>query len=350
MSLLKRDKEFMRRCIELAGLGLGKTAPNPLVGSVIVHHDTIIGEGYHRMFGEAHAEVNAIQSVKDKSLLKESVLYVNLEPCAHMGKTPPCSDLIISHHIPEVIIGTTDPNSLVKGKGIKKMQDASIRVTTGILGDACRELNKRFFTYHEKKRPYIIFKWAESADGYIDIKRTPESPIAPYWISNIHSRRLVHRWRSEEQAIMVGTNTVLYDNPRLDQRMWKGKSPVRVVLDRTGRIPSDAHVLNGKVKTFLFTESGERNIPNTEIIVTTFDDQILTKVLEVLFRNEIQSLIVEGGSQLITSFYQQNLWDEARIFKGTKLFKEGVKAPLIHSVPVLHHSILKDSLYFYKNV
>jgi diaminohydroxyphosphoribosylaminopyrimidine deaminase / 5-amino-6-(5-phosphoribosylamino)uracil reductase len=349
MSLSEQDEKFMKRCIDLARLGLGNTAPNPMVGSVIVHHGKIIGEGYHKQYGQAHAEVNAIQDVKNKKLFEETTLYVNLEPCAHMGKTPPCADLIVSHKIPRVVIGTSDPNSIVKGKGINKLRNAGVDVEVGVLASECAVLNKRFFTFHEKKRPYIILKWAESADGYIDIKRAPDTPVGPNWISNTYSRRLVHKWRAEEQAIMAGTNTIIFDNPQLNQRLWTGKSPLRIIIDRKNRIPDKAHVLDGSVKTILFTEKAMQFGENIEVIELKFGNSMLADMLNELYQREIQSVIVEGGKQLIESFYQQNLWDEARVFIGTKFFGDGIKAPEILSAPAIKTTILNDKLNIYKN-
>ena len=349
MSLSERDNIFMKRCIDLAQLGLGYTAPNPMVGSVIVYNDRIIGEGYHKKYGEAHAEVNAIKNVKDKSLLKKSVLYVNLEPCSHTGKTPPCSDLIIDNQIPEVVIGTTDPNSLVQGKGIQKLKNAGIQVKQNILPEECFKLNKRFFTFHEKKRPYIIFKWAQSADGYIDIERSPDTPVAPNWISNKLSRQLVHKWRGEEQAIMVGTNTVLFDNPRLDQRLSSGKSPVRIIIDRKNKIPADFNVMDGSVETIIFTENIQKPSTNIEFIEIEFDKHLIQSVLSILHDKEIQSVIIEGGKQIIESFYEQNMWDEARVFVGKTSFGNGVKAPELNLIPSFKQAILNDLLIIYKN-
>ena len=240
------DEVFMQRCLELAGNGLGYVAPNPMVGAVVVHKGEVIGEGYHRQFGQAHAEVNAIQAVKDSSLLEESTLYVNLEPCVHTGKTPPCTDLILAKKIPSVVIGTPDPNPLVQGKGIEKLIKSGIQVTTGIIEDACRDLNKRFFTFHKLKRPYIILKWAQTKDGFIDIKRKAGESIGVNWITSPLSRDLVHKWRSEEQGIMAGTHTVIMDNPHLNVRHWNGKNPVRIVLDRSLKIPKHFHVLDNK--------------------------------------------------------------------------------------------------------
>lgn len=339
----------MQRCIDLARNGKGRVAPNPMVGSVIVYNDKIIGEGYHRYFGGAHAEVNAINSVKDKSLLSESTLYVNLEPCAHMGKTPPCSDLIVEKKLKKVVIGTSDPNSVVAGKGIQKLINAGIEVVEGILKEECLELNKRFFTFHLYKRPFIVLKWAQSKDGFIDFNRKPDTPIGPNWISNTVSRMLVHKWRSVEQAIMVGTNTIIYDNPSLDTRLWTGNSPLRIVLDRQGRIPSESRVFDGRVKTIVFTEKPFENKKNLEFITVDFGNDIIPLVLNYLYENQIQSLLIEGGGKLIQSFIDNNLWDEARVFKGHSDFGSGIKAPQINASSKSFKPILNDTLIIYSN-
>ncbi|TBX70438.1 bifunctional diaminohydroxyphosphoribosylaminopyrimidine deaminase/5-amino-6-(5-phosphoribosylamino)uracil reductase RibD [Flavobacterium silvisoli] len=326
------DQTYIRRCIQLAKNGLGTTYPNPLVGSVIVHQGKIIGEGWHRKAGEPHAEVNAINSVKDKSLLKQSTLYVSLEPCSHFGKTPPCCDLIIKHQIPNVIIGTVDPNSKVAGTGIARLAANNIKVTVGVLEAECNELNKRFFTFHNKQRPYIILKWAESSDGFIaPLTKDKQEPV---WISNVYSRQLVHKWRSEEQAILVGTQTVLDDNPKLDVRDWKGNNPIRIVLDRSGKISNDYQVMDGKTKTILITEQenltfSENRIPES----VTFDTKLTQKIADILYKHGIQSVIIEGGKQTLQSFIEADLWDEARVFIGVASFNKGVKAPTLNGIP-----------------
>lgn len=342
---------FMKRCIELAAMGLGHTYPNPVVGSVIVHENNIIGEGYHTKAGEPHAEVNAINSVHDKNLLKNSTIYVNLEPCSHFGKTPPCADLIIEKKIPEVVIGTSDPNIKVAGKGIEKLKNAGCNVVTGILENECSELNKRFFTFHSKNRPYIILKWAQTADGFIDIERKPDEPIKPYWITNEISRILVHKWRSEEQAIMIGTNTALKDNPQLNVRDWFGINPVKVVIDRKLIIGKEKNIFQNNVKTIVFNEMTDKisNTYNQEFIKISFNENIIPQILDVLFKIQTQSVIVEGGTFLINSFYNSNLWDEARVFVGNRFFYKGVKAPDIKG-DLVHHRILdKNNLFIFKN-
>jgi diaminohydroxyphosphoribosylaminopyrimidine deaminase/5-amino-6-(5-phosphoribosylamino)uracil reductase len=349
-SMVQIYEKYMQRCIDLARNGKGRVAPNPLVGSVIVYNDKIIGEGYHQVFGGAHAEVNAIRSVADKSILPQSTLFVNLEPCAHSGKTPPCSDLIVSEKIKKVVIGTVDPNPMVAGRGIQRLHSAGIDVVENILKEECCELNKRFFTFHQHHRPFIILKWAQSNDGYIDIVRSPGTPIGPNWISNPVSRKLVHKWRSVEQAIMVGTNTVIYDNPSLDTRFWSGKSPLRVVPDRTGRIPATAKIFDGSHKTIVFTENPKEKMPNVEFVKTDFSQNVIGQMLDYFFINDIQSVMVEGGSRLIQSFIESGVWDEARVFVGHADFKSGIKAPHLSVDPASGKFILNDKLLIFQNL
>ena len=323
---MNTNEHYIKRCIELAKNGLGTTYPNPMVGSVIVHDGKIIGEGWHRKAGEPHAEVNAVNSVKDLSLLSKATIYVSLEPCSHFGKTPPCCDMIIKHKIPNVVVGTIDPNSLVAGNGIKRLQENGVNVTVGILEKECQELNKRFFTFHNKKRPYIILKWAESQDGFI--APAAKEKKEPVWISNQFSRQLTHKWRSEEQSILVGTNTVLDDNPKLDTRDWHGINPVRVVLDRTGKIPNDFYIKDKKTKTIIITE--QENLTSTENCIyenAIFGIELTKTIAHILHKYGIQSIIIEGGQKTLQSFIDENLWDEARVFIGSIHFKKGIKAP-----------------------
>lgn len=328
---VKIHEKYIMRCIQLAKNGLGTTYPNPLVGCVIVHNNKIIGEGWHKKAGEPHAEVNAIHSVKDKSLLKNATLYVSLEPCSHFGKTPPCCDLIINHNIPNVFIGTMDPNHQVAGNGIKRLIEHGANVTVGILEKECHELNKRFFTYHTKKRPYILLKWAESLDGFIapNVKERQE----PVWISNEYSRQFVHKWRSEEPAILVGTTTVLDDNPRLDVRDWYGQNPIRIILDRTGKISSKFHVKDEKTKTIIFTE--QENLTSTNHLIfesVIFDNQLSQKIVAILYKYNIQSILIEGGQKTLQTFIDANLWDEARVFVGAIFLNEGINAPVLKTM------------------
>ncbi len=340
---------FMKRCIELAKLGAGKVAPNPMVGAVIVHNNVIIGEGYHECFGGAHAEVNAINQVKDKSLLKTATIYVSLEPCAHQGKTPPCADLIVKHEIPNVVIGMQDPFSEVNGAGIKILKNAGSKVTIGILEKQCLELNKEFITYHTKKRPYIILKWAETADGFIDKERKENEPQQPNWITNETCRALVHKWRSETKAILVGTNTALTDNPKLDVRTWSGNSPLRIVLDRQLRLPENLHLFNTKQPTLVINEKKSESNNTLEYIRLDFNDILITNLLHLLYKKGVSSIIIEGGQKVLSSFIEQNYWDEARIFVGNLFFKKGIKAPTISKYNVKPIQIGTSNLFIVCN-
>jgi len=346
----KEDEKYMQRCLELAQLGLGNAAPNPLVGSVIVHNGKIIGEGYHHKAGYAHAEVNAINSVKDQSLLKDSTIYVNLEPCAHYGKTPPCADLIIDKKIHRVVIGCVDSFAKVAGKGIEKLKNANCEVEVGILEKESIHLNRRFFIFHEKKRPYIILKWAQTLDGFIDVKRNTDEKPDSNWITNNLSKMLVHKWRTEESAFMIGTNTARNDNPQLTVRDWNGRNPIRIVLDRNLSLNSNLHIFNSESKTLLFNEIKSETQNNLEFLKINFDTNILHSILETLYIKNIQSLVVEGGQMLLDSFINQQLWDEARIFTGNKYFYEGTKAPCF-SGHLINDTMLGDShLSFYTNI
>ena len=347
---MKLHEKYISRCIELAKNGLGTTYPNPMVGSVIVYDGKIIGEGWHKKAGEPHAEVNAVNAVKDKSLLKKSTIYVSLEPCSHFGKTPPCCDLIIKNEIPNVVIGTVDPNIKVAGNGIKKLIDSGATVTVGILEKECKELNKRFFTFHEKKRPYIILKWAESQDGFIAPSKIIRNEQKPVWITNEYSRQLVHKWRSEEQAILVGTNTVIDDNPRLDLRDWSGNNPIRIVLDKNNRIPKDSHVFDNQTKTVILSQSiTSINEENTIFERIDFDKNITPQIAEILYKHKIQSIIIEGGRQTLQTFIDENLWDEARIFIGNKLLKNGTISPIVPLKKIEKHTIVNDELILSSN-
>jgi diaminohydroxyphosphoribosylaminopyrimidine deaminase/5-amino-6-(5-phosphoribosylamino)uracil reductase len=351
METVFSHEQYMRRCIELARSGFGATSPNPLVGAVIVHNDKIIGEGYHQKFGGAHAEVNAINAVADKSLLCDSTLYVNLEPCAHFGKTPPCANLIIQQQIPRVVLANEDPNPAVKGKGIEKLKNAGIEVTTDVLKAEGEELNKRFFSYHRKSRPFIILKWAQTEDGYIDVIRSHTQPQKPTWITTEEARMLVHKWRSEEQAIMVGTNTAFLDNPKLNVREWTGKSPIRIVIDRTLRLPQNLNLFDGSIPTIIFTqqEVEEQDMPNVEYITIPFDEYLPEHILGGLYRKHVQSLIIEGGTKLINTFRMANLWDEARVFTGQKYFIAGIEAPRLETSPLETESWHDFKLDIFRN-
>lgn len=322
-----------------------------MVGSVIVHGEKIIGEGHTSPYGGPHAEVNAINSVADPSLLREATLYVTLEPCSHYGKTPPCADLIIKHNIPKVVIGILDPNEKVAGRGVEKLRMAGCELIVGVLEQACREHHKRFLTYHTKTRPYIILKWAETADGFMAPAKgkRPNDP-EPFWISNPYSQQLVHQWRTQEQAILVGTTTVLADNPRLNARHWKGKDPVRIVLDRELRIPRHSHVMDGSVKTIVIGGMEPQN-PVEGILYEQIDfsNAIVAQICGVLHRNHILSVMVEGGAQTLQGFLDAGLWDEARIFIGETHFGTGTKSPRIQRIPYLKEQVLTDTLLYIKH-
>ena len=322
---MTKDEKYIARCIQLAKNGLCNAAPNPMVGAVIVHNDTIIGEGYHIRCGEAHAEVNAVRSVKDKSLLKESTIYVSLEPCSHHGKTPPCADLIINKGIPRVVVGCQDPFSLVAGRGIAKLREAGIEVKVGVLEEECRQLIRRFVTFNTLRRPFITLKWAESADGFIDLHRTEGHP---YIFSSPLSSMLVHKRRAEHSAILVGRRTALLDNPSLTTRNWYGKNPVRMVIDKDLTLPKHLALFDGSVRTLVFTQREDTsNRPNVEHIRLDFKIDILPQIMEVLYKEKLQSLMVEGGSILLQSFIDAECWDEAYIEQSDAHLKDGVKAP-----------------------
>lgn len=349
---LNRHEIYIERCIQLAKNGLGTTYPNPMVGSVIVHNDSIIGEGWHRKAGEPHAEAHAINSVKDPELLKKSTIYVSLEPCSHYGKTPPCSDLIIARGIKKIVIGTVDPFEKVSGKGIKKLLEAGCEVKVGILEQECRELNKRFFTYLIKKRPYIIMKWAKSADGFLAPLPQKDQKREPVWITNKYTNQLVHKWRSEEQAILVGTNTAVADNPRLNTRLWNGPSPTRIVIDQNLRIPEDSALFDNSVKTIVFFgRNSEKRSTSKNLIFEEIDyeKEIAQQICDVLYRHELQSVIIEGGAQTLETFISAGLWDEARVLTGTVDFTDGIKAPALPGNPVITSSTTGDELKIYRN-
>jgi len=340
------------RCIQLAKNGLGFTAPNPMVGSVIVHDQKIIGEGYTCPYGGSHAEVNAIASVKDKSLLSKSALYVTLEPCSHFGKTPPCADLIIKYGISQVFIGIPDPHKKVAGNGIQKLKEAGCHVTLGVLESDCWEHHRRFMTFHEKGRPYIILKWAETLDRFLapDSSKRKEKP-EPYWITNSRSKQLVHQWRSEEQAILVGTNTILEDNPKLNTRHWKGKSPVRIVLDKDLKIDGDYQVLDGSNKTIIITQIKDprRYKDGIDYEIIDFSGNLSQQLCDVLYKHQLLSMIVEGGAQTLLTFINANLWDEARIFTGSSSFGSGIRPPDVSGRLVSSKNIGNNSLKVIRN-
>ncbi|WP_111683007.1 bifunctional diaminohydroxyphosphoribosylaminopyrimidine deaminase/5-amino-6-(5-phosphoribosylamino)uracil reductase RibD [Winogradskyella tangerina] len=333
---MQNHEYYIKRCLQIAQNGLGTTRPNPMVGAVVVYNDKIIGEGFTSTYGGPHAEVIAINSVEDQSLLSQSTLYVTLEPCSHFGKTPPCSDLIIKHQIPEVVIGCIDDNPEVAGKGIAKLKATGCTVTVGVLEAECKTHHKRFFTFHNKKRPYIILKWAESEDGFIAPLTKDEKK--PVWITNKYSRQLVHKWRAEEQAILVGTNTVVQDNPALTVRDWVGNQPIRIVLDRTQRLDKNYSVFNSQSETLRIT--------NSDI---DFDQPIASQICDLLYQKNINSVIIEGGAKTLQTFINEGVWDEARIFTGTIQFLNGVKAPQLEGELILENKIFDDTLKIYAN-
>ncbi len=341
-------EQFMYRALFIAQKGLPAAMPNPSVGAVIVHKDTIIGEGSTSAFGGSHAEVNAINSVKNKELLKESTLYVTLEPCSHFGKTPPCADLIVKMQIPNVVIGCVDPYAEVAGKGIEKLKNAGVNVIVGILEKECIDSNIRFFTFIQKKRPYIILKWAESADGFI--APTEKNEQKPVWISNNYSRQLTHKWRSEEMSILVGTKTIFDDNPSLTTRDFVGKNPVRIYLDRNHKIDASFAIANSESKTICLCVEFPLN-PIDQIIYKKIDfDNLPAEVNRICVEENIQSIIIEGGSQTLQQFIDANFWNEARVFKSDVILKEGIKSvELKNAVQISTQKIQNNILTYYKN-
>lgn len=323
----------MQRCLDLAILGVGKVSPNPMVGAVIVHSDRIIGEGYHQQYGQAHAEVNAVNQVlanfdNAEELLRESIIYVSLEPCAHYGKTPPCADLIIKHRITQVVVGCRDPFPAVDGKGIEKLQDAGIEVTLGVLEDECRFLNRRFFTKVQHHRPYVILKWAQAADGFF----APDDN-SQFWITGSESRKLVHQWRAEEDAVLVGKNTAAIDNPQLNVRFGEGRSPKRIVIDRKLELSKDLHLFDQSVETLVFNEiKTDIDEKIKYIALEDFDRYVPQYILYQLYLQDIQSVIIEGGAHTLNSFIEAGIWDEARVFTGKAVLKSGINAPKINGI------------------
>lgn len=367
----------MERCIELARRGAGSVAPNPMVGAVLVHNNRIIGEGWHQQYGQAHAEVNCIASVKEanKKLIAASVMYVSLEPCAHFGKTPPCTDLIIRYQISHVVIGCRDPFKEVDGRGIERLKAAGIKVELGILEKECKELNKRFFTFHQQQRPYIILKWAQTVDGFIappppeggilvsglqkdnssveDTKAPPAEGFgeARLLISNEYSNRLVHKWRSEEAAILVGTNTALADDPELTTRLWPGKSPVRLVVDMNLRLPASLKLFDGSIKTIVFNAVKQEEKENLLFYRLEKNKKFIPQLLEALYKLNIQSVLVEGGATLLQSFIDEGTWDEARIIENGELsIGNGLTAPVLPgAVKMEEITLLSDNISIFKH-
>jgi diaminohydroxyphosphoribosylaminopyrimidine deaminase/5-amino-6-(5-phosphoribosylamino)uracil reductase len=335
--------QFMRRALELAECGRGQVSPNPMVGCVIVHDNLIIGEGYHQQYGGPHAEPNAVHSVVHPELLQEATVYVTLEPCAHFGKTPPCAQLLIEKQVKKVVVAVKDPNPLVAGKGIQMLREAGIDVEEGLLEEEAAALNKRFFTQIQKKRPYVILKWAQTKDGFV-----ARGDYSSKWISNAHSRQLVHRWRAEEDGIMVGTKTAYYDNPRLNTRDWEGKDPVRVVIDKKLTLDNNLHLFDRSQLTICYNLEKDEVEENLSFVKLKQDFGI-QDILDDLHSRNIQSLIVEGGSFLLQMFISEGLWDEARVFIGGTRFGSGIPAPLLNQKPEEMRDVMGDLLCLYKN-
>lgn len=340
----QEDEKFMSRAIQLAEMGKFNVAPNPRVGAVIVHKGKIIGEGYHRQYGEAHAEVNAVKAVQNKSLLQEATIYVTLEPCAHFGKTPPCADLLVQHQFKRVVIANQDPFEEVNGGGIEKLRQAGIEVIVNCLKEQGEKLNQRFFCFHRKKRPFIILKWAETKDGFIG-----RTDGGDGWITNTISKQLVHTWRAEEAAILVGKNTVLADDPELTVREVEGKNPTRIVVDGKLNLPSTAKIFNANAQTVILNEIQEKAEGNIQWVKTELEKRFIKKLYEYCYRNKLQSIIIEGGANILNQFIRSGMWDEARVFIGEKTFGEGIPAPEMHEEPEIIQQIMNDRLMTFKN-
>lgn len=348
---MKIHEKYIIRCLELGQNAIGSAAPNPAVGACIVLKNKIIGEGFTSPYGGPHAEVNALSQIQDKRLLKNSTLYVSLEPCSHHGKTPPCSDAIITAGIPRVVIGIRDPNTVVDGKGISSLENAGIEVITNVLEPACREHHKRFLCYHEKRRPYITLKWAQTSDGFM----APEHGLRkgekkPYWITGTLVRQRVHQWRSQEQVILVGSKTVLEDNPDLNVRRWSGRSPVRVVLDQDNQVKESHRVCNDAAFTWIVSPENRTDLPShVQHITIPFDDQLAENLVNELHHKKINSLFVEGGRQTLLTFMEVGLWDEARVLTGNMEFGEGLRAPEAKGQITHREKIGSDTLLIYRN-
>lgn len=342
-------ESYMQRCLQLATAGAGYVAPNPMVGAVLVHDGRIIGEGFHQAYGGPHAEVHCVNSVQeaDRHLIAQSVMYVSLEPCAHFGKTPPCADLIIEKKIPQVVIGCRDPFKQVDGKGVEKLQAAGVQVTLGVLESECKSLNKRFITFHKEHRPYIVLKWAQTANGKIGGDIGGER----LFISHEFTNRLVHKWRSEEAAILVGTNTALFDDPSLTTRLWNGPNPVRLVIDMKLRLPSSLQLFNKQVRTIVFNSLQHVEQDNLLYYQVTQDVNLVHQVTHALYQLKIQSVLVEGGAQLLQSFIDEGLWDEIRVITNNgQVAPHGLSAPrMITGRLQKQETLFSDSLHYFVN-
>jgi len=345
------DEFYMKRCLELAALAIGNVSPNPMVGCVIVHNEKIVGEGYHQEFGKAHAEPNAIKSVFDQygdegtELLKQAIAYVNLEPCAHFGKTPPCADLFVKHQLKKVVIGNRDPFSGVDGKGIEKLRNAGIEVISGVLEEECKYFNRRFFTRILQQRPYIILKWAETANGYFATNDGHQK-----WISGALAKRMAHQWRTEEDAILIGKQTAIIDNPQLTAREWPGKNPTRLVIDKNLDVPQNNHIFNDEAKTIIFNEIKTDVIGNVHYIqMEDMHFYLAQKIAFQLYLMDTQSVIVEGGANILKQFLEANIWDEARIFSSQGSWNDGIPSPVINGLLQEQIQFGSDQLSIYIN-
>ncbi|MEN9547610.1 MAG: hypothetical protein RIR12_201 [Bacteroidota bacterium] len=346
--LMITHEPYMQRCLQLAKLGAGNVAPNPMVGAVLVFDNRIIGEGYHQQYGGPHAEVNCINAVAatDKHLIEKACMYVSLEPCSHFGKTPPCANLIIANKIKKVVIGCRDAFAAVNGKGIEQLKAAGVHVEVGILEKECKAINRRFFTFHQLQRPYIMLKWAQSADGFIGHSTNISKRLL---ISNHYSNTLVHQWRSKVAAIMVGTNTALQDNPSLTTRLWKGPSPVRVVLDLENKLPPSLHIFDHQLPTIVINHTKDEGVGNLLYRKVEKQQPLLTQVCTILYQQRLQSVMVEGGRQLLQAFIDEELWDEARVIKNTSLkVGNGVLAPVLSNAQCIKEkNYLSDNISYY---
>lgn len=343
------DEKYIKRCIELSKHGYGHVEPNPYVGAVIVNDNKIIGEGFHIKYGGPHAEVNAINSVKDKEILKSSTIYVNLEPCSHQGKTPPCANLIIESGIKKVVISMLDPNKLVSGNGVSMLKNAGVDVKTGVLENESKWLNRRFITFHTKQRPYIILKWAKTIDGFIDIDRRNNS-TEDNWITGNELKMLTHRWRTQEQGILIGHNTLINDNPKLNVREWVGKDPVKILI--TKEIPNEEkfNIFKSGNKTIVFNQHKSFESNYAEYIKVDFDENMIESILNELYKKNLISIIVEGGKKTLEMFIKKGFWDEARILTGNKHFIRGLDSPkLENETKIYEQKINNDILQIFKN-
>lgn len=339
------DEQYMARCLQLAMLGNGYVAPNPMVGAIIVHDEKIIAEGYHKHYGEPHAEVNAVNAINDPSILSECTIYVTLEPCAHHGKTPPCADLLVRHQLKKVVIGTTDSHDKVEGKGVQRLKNAGIEVVLGVLEEECREINRHFFTFHEKKRPYILLKWAQTPNGLIDNSEGKNGEIS--WISSPEMQTCVHQWRHEHQGILVGKNTVIEDNPSLTVRRVKGTNPIRIVLDSQLELDNRFAILNDGEPTIILNQ--QKSAEEGALTYIETDTSDVHQVASTLFDLGIQSVLIEGGRKTLQSFIDANLWDEAKVIIGTNDFENGTKAPTLEGAPISEEKHFADRILTYIN-